>query len=81
MTLGYDSRVGADCLESEIALLRRSTGGIVFTTEGIENIPAGWRAREIYKILGADEFVEVFELAKPGKDFELYSEGHYRRKK
>jgi hypothetical protein len=53
---------------------------IVFTTEGIENIPAGWRARETYKILGADEFVEVFELAKPGKDFELYSEGHYRRK-
>ena len=54
---------------------------IVFTTEGIENIPAGWRARETYKILGADEFVEVFELAEPGKDFELYSESHWRRKK
>ena len=54
---------------------------IVFTTEGIENIPAGYRARETYKIIGADEFVEVFELAEPGKDFELYSESHHRRKK
>ncbi len=54
---------------------------IVSTTEGIENIPAGWRARETYKILGVDEFVEVFELAKPEKDFEVYSESHWRRKK
>jgi hypothetical protein len=54
---------------------------IVFTTESIENIPAGFRARETYKILGPDEFVEVFEIAEPGKDFELYVENHYRRKK
>ena len=54
---------------------------IVLVTEGRENIPAGWRARETYKILGADELVEVFEQAEPGKDLELYSEGHYRRKR
>lgn len=54
---------------------------IAFVTERIENIPAGFRARETYKILGPDEFVEVFELAEPGKDFELYSENHYKRKK
>ena len=54
---------------------------LVFVTEQIENIPAGWRARETYRIVSADEFVEVFELAEPGKDFELYSEGRYRRKK
>jgi len=46
----------------------------------IENIPAGYRARETYKIIGPDEFVEVFEIAEPGKDSELYSEGHYTRK-
>jgi hypothetical protein len=40
---------------------------IVLATEGRENIPAGWRARETYKILGADELVEVFELAEPWK--------------
>lgn len=54
---------------------------IVFTSESIENIPAGFRARETYKILGPDEFTEVFEIAEPGKDSELYSEGHFRRKK
>lgn len=53
----------------------------VFTTEQIENIPAGWRARETYRIVSQDEFVEVFELAAPGKDFELYSESRYTRKK
>src|SRR5258708_2043922 len=54
---------------------------IVFTSESIENIPAGFRARETYKILGPDEFKEVFEVAEPGKDFELYSEGHFKRKR
>jgi len=54
---------------------------MVFTTESIENIPAGFRARETYRILGPDEFVEVFEIAEPGKDFETYSENRYRRRK
>jgi hypothetical protein len=54
---------------------------IVFTSESIENIPAGWRARETYNIVNADEFVEVFELAGPGKEFEIYSEARLRRKK
>jgi hypothetical protein len=54
---------------------------ITFTSESIENIPAGWRARETYKLINADEFIEIFELAEPGKDFEKYSENRYRRKK
>jgi hypothetical protein len=52
-----------------------------FTTEQIENIPAGWRARETYRIVSPDEFVEVFELEEPGKDFEIYTENRYTRKK
>lgn len=52
-----------------------------FTSEQIENIPAGWRARETYKLISADEFIEIFELAEPGKDFEKYTENRYRRKK
>ncbi len=54
---------------------------IVFTSESIENIPAGWRARETYKIVSADEFIEIFELAAPGKDFEIYSESRLHRQK
>jgi hypothetical protein len=54
---------------------------IVFTSESIENIPTGFRARETYKIVGPDEFIEIFEIAEPGKDFEVYSESNFRRKK
>ncbi len=52
-----------------------------FVSESIENIGAGWRARETYKIVNANEFIETFELAAPGKEFEVYSESHLKRKK
>lgn len=53
----------------------------VFVTESIENIASGWRARESYKIVNANEFIETFELAEPGKDFEVYTETQFKRKK
>ncbi len=53
---------------------------LVFMTEGIENIPAGWRARETYRIISKNEFTEIFELAASGKEFEVYSENHLKRK-
>jgi hypothetical protein len=46
---------------------------VVFVTVAIENIPAGWRGRETYELVSADEFVETFALAEPGKDFATYS--------
>jgi hypothetical protein len=57
----------------------RDEATIAFTTESIENIPAGWRARELYRMNAPDELVEVFELAGPGKDFTLYSQTRLRR--
>ena len=54
-------------------------GSLVFTTETIENIPAGWRARETYTLLGRDELEEVFELAEPAKGFEVYSRSRLKR--
>lgn len=53
---------------------------LVFTTEAIENIPAGWRARETYAI-GADRLEETFELAEPGKAFAVYSRNRLTRVK
>jgi hypothetical protein len=53
----------------------------IFVTESIENIPAGWRARESYRILSNSEFVETFSLAAPGKEFETYTENRLKRKK
>jgi hypothetical protein len=45
---------------------------IVFVSEAIENIPAGWRARETYTVQSDNDFKERFDLAEPGWDFELY---------
>jgi hypothetical protein len=50
-----------------------------FVTVRVENIPAGWRAKESYRILSRDEFVETFSLAPPGKDFEVYCETRLKR--
>jgi hypothetical protein len=54
---------------------------LVFVTESIENIPEGWRGRETYTLINADEFEEVFELAPPGKPFALYSRARLNRVK
>jgi hypothetical protein len=52
-----------------------------FVTVRIENIAAEWRAKESFRVLSPDEFVETFSLAAPGKDFEVYSETHLKRVK
>ena len=60
-----------------------SVGGnkVVFMTESIENIAQGWRGRETYTIINENEFTEVFELAAPGKDFEVYTQARFKRVK
>lgn len=52
-----------------------------FLSFEIENIPIGWRAREIYQILNADEYIETYELAAPGKGFTLYAKATMKRRK
>ncbi len=54
---------------------------VVFVSESIENIPAGFRARETYVFSGSDQFEEIFEIAEPGKDFEVYSRSQLTRVK
>jgi hypothetical protein len=45
---------------------------LVFVTEAIENIPAGWHARTTWEILTEDSFRETFDLAGPGKEWACY---------
>jgi hypothetical protein len=52
---------------------------MVFTSEVIENIAEGWRARETYQVAGPNEITETFELAPPGKPFEPYTKVTLRR--
>jgi len=61
----------------QFVLQSESPGEIVFVSESIENIPSGWRARETYRVVGPHEFVERFDIAEPGKDFEPYSETRF----
>lgn len=58
-----------------------SDTAIVFATEAIENIAPDWRARETYLVSRPDSFIERFELAAPGKDFDLYSESRFARER
>jgi hypothetical protein len=51
----------------------------VFTTEHIENFIPGWRARETYRILGPDEFEEVFALAAPEGEFQPFVTNRLKR--
>ena len=53
----------------------------VFVSESMENLPPGWKARSTYRILNKNEFHQVFELAGPGKDFEVISESDIRRER
>ena len=54
---------------------------MVFKTESIENIQAGWKAKETYRILNETELEETFELAEPGKEYEIYSKVLLKRVK
>jgi hypothetical protein len=54
---------------------------LIFDSVTFENFSNEWRARESYDVISPDEFVEIFELAEPGKDFVEYSRNHFKRKR
>jgi hypothetical protein len=52
---------------------------LVFESENFENFSNSWKARETYEFAGEDQFVETFELAPPGKPFQVYSRSELKR--
>jgi hypothetical protein len=52
---------------------------LVFESEHFENFNNEWKAKETYEIISQDRFIETFELAPPGKPFQLYSRNHLKR--
>ena len=54
--------------------------GLVFESEALENVPRGWKARESYEVLSADEFIETFEIASTGA-YEVYSRTRFKRRR
>lgn len=56
-----------------------SAAKLVFESEAFENFNNAWKARETYEFDGNDRFVETFELAPPGKEFQVYSRTELKR--
>jgi len=52
---------------------------LVFEADQVENGPLGMRARETLEFRGPDGLESTFELALPGRDFELYTHEQLRR--
>ena len=53
---------------------------LVFVSQASENAPPGLRARLTYEIKDNKRFTETFELAMPGRDFELLLTNHWTRR-
>jgi len=51
----------------------------VFASEAFENLDGRWRARETYEVRSPNELSETFELAEPGKEFQVYSRNSFKR--
>lgn len=60
---------------------KRDGKQLEFITTRIENIAPGWRAKEAYQVVSQDEMVEIFSLAAPGKEFEVYTTTRLKRVK
>jgi hypothetical protein len=52
---------------------------MVFDSETFENFSNSWKARESYEFVSDDEFIETFDLAPPGKPFQVYSRNRLKR--
>lgn len=65
---------------NQYVMLPGSPGGtIVFESETLENVPSGWKARETYRVVSPEEFVETFELASGAGAYEVYSKARFKR--
>jgi hypothetical protein len=71
---GFVNQFRLDSISSDKKIL-------IFITESIENIPAGFRAKETYRIISDNEIEETFEIGEPGKDFTVYSKVKLIRQK
>lgn len=59
--------------------LKASNGIYEFESEAIENFIVGWRAKEVYQIIDNDQFIEIFYLAAPGKEYSEYVRNTFTR--
>lgn len=56
-----------------------TAGRIVLTSEHLENVPAGWKARYTYEYRAPDTYHELFELSTGSAGFKPYVAGTFLR--
>jgi hypothetical protein len=56
-------------------------GKYEFVYESIENFLPGWKAKEVYDIINEDEFIEIFYLAPPEKEYSEFIRNSFKRVK
>ena len=59
--------------------INAAKGILEFESESIENFREGWRAKEVYKIINEDEFIEIFYLASPGNEYTEFVRSSFKR--
>ena len=59
--------------------LKADQGILEFESESTENFIEGWKAKEVYKIINENEFIEIFYLAAPGKEYSEYVRNTFKR--
>ena len=59
--------------------LNAAQGMLEFESVWIENFLEGWKAKEVYKIINENEFIEIFYLAAPGKEYSEYIRNSFKR--
>lgn len=69
---GFVNTYVLDAAESSATVL-------VFHSEAFENLDSGFKARETYEVYSNDEFIETFEVAEPGKPYDIYSRTRFTR--
>jgi hypothetical protein len=67
--------------EYTLASVSADGKSLEFFSVSMDNIPPGFRAKESYHVLSANEVESEFWLAAPGKDYELYTKARLKRGK
>ena len=59
--------------------LNAAKGKLEFESESIENFREGWKAKEVYKFINEDEFIEIFYLASPSNEYTEFVRSSFKR--
>ena len=69
----YDNSRKAFMVQYKLDSITADKKILVFVSEAIENIPAGFKTKETYRIINENEIEETFEISELGKEYSIYT--------